>query len=605
MPSTAPDVVILSWGVPTKSDRSAQKLAAFLGVEAIAVDLSSGRLEHVGIVSPRTCLIVHADTLAHAADAVPNGLDRLRRFTIDAAKHVFIYGFDRTERHTRILCQLSSGALTGVQPRGAEAKLRITDGHREWCAQFAGLSLESVARDYESCFVESSESATQNTIMRIGKYPFFARVSCGDCQLFVLAVSELVDLDDPVTHGVRALSLFSRFAPLLMFLRGALRKRVWQNENPRACLIIDDPLLTRRYGFFEYEELVRAMGRRKFAASIAFIPWNYRRSRQSVAKFLASHAKRLSLCVHGCDHTNHEFAQGDFASLAGKARLALDHMRAHRDLSGVPFDDVMVFPQGRFCAEAVAALKASNYLATINGDVYPANAKSNVTLRDLLDVAVTRFDDFPLFGRRYPRDIGEFALDLFVGRPAIAVEHHGYFRDGYDALSTFVDRLNGLDNRLEWTNLATICSRACLTRDAGNGETWVRFFTPRFQLQNPTSTTTKYVLFIRRTDGASRATVTVDGRDWTVDRSGAELRIGIELAAGQGAQIAVSTGAEALPLPWKGTAIHRMKVGVRRRLGEFRDNYVDTARARLRRLVRPHRKRPVRAGDCVAAGQNP
>jgi hypothetical protein len=598
MPSHAPDVVILSWHAPTTSDRNAAKIAAFLGIEATSIVLSSPGAEDRRIVPPCTCLIVQAETLARAIDGMPDIKDRLRNLTIDAATHVFVYGFDRTDRHVRILRALSSGILTDVQPvvQGS-AQLKITNDEREWCAQFTGLSLEHVNAKHESCFVERAAAGRTNMLMRLDDKPFFARIRCGTSQLFALGVSELVDLDGTVAHGDRALSSFSSFGPLMMFLRGALQHRVWQNERPTACFIIDDPLLTQRYGFFDYEQLLRAMGGRKFAASIAFIPWNYRRSRYPVAQFLASNANRFSLCVHGCDHTNHEFARGDFKLLSGKARLALDHMHIHRDLSGVPFDDVMVFPQGRFCAEAVAALKASDYLATVNGDVYPANAKRGVTLRDLLDVAVTRFDDFPLFGRRYPRDLGEFALDLFVGRPAIAVEHHGYFQDGYDELASFVDRLNALDNRLEWTNLATICSRASLTRDPGNGEVWVRFFTPRFHLQNSTSSTMKYVLFTRRIAGSHPATATVNGEDWKVERCEGDVKIAVELGAGQSAQIAVSTGAAPVPLPWKGPAFYQLKVSARRRLGEFRDNYVDTTRVRLKRLVSAQRRRPTMAAD--------
>src|SRR6185436_12097790 len=123
------------------------------------------------------------------------------------------------------------------------------------------------------------------------------------------------------------------------------------------------------------------------------------------------------LCVHGCDHTDAEFATQDAASLHGKAKLALERMRKHQRFSGVRFDEVMVFPQGRFSVEAVKALKAAGYLASVNGDVVPAGAPEpdRMTLRDLLDVAVTRFADFPLFGRRYPRDLTDLALDLFLG----------------------------------------------------------------------------------------------------------------------------------------------------------------------------------------------
>src|SRR5207248_2798636 len=116
--------------------------------------------------------------------------------------------------------------------------------------------------------------------------------------------------------------------------------------------------------------------------------------------------------------------------------------------------------------EAMAALKAVGYLAAINSYLSPSTRPETLTLRDLLQVAVMRFADFPLFGRRYPRDVAEFAFDLFLGKPALAVEHHGYFRDGYQSLHAFVQDLSRLDARLEWTTVGNICSQACLTRVA-------------------------------------------------------------------------------------------------------------------------------------------
>lgn len=296
-----------------------------------------------------------------------------------------------------------------------------------------------------------------------------------------------------------------------MFLRGALGNRVWHNDHPRACFVIDDPLLKNRYGFLEYRRLLELMARKNFSACIAFIPWNYRRSSKEVAALVSSTYSLPFLCVHGCDHTSAEFAATDFELLRGKSQLALERMREHQRLSGVAFDDVMVFPQCHFSAETVRALKASDYLAGVNGAVCPSTMPEALALRDCLDVAVTQFADFPLFGRRYPRDLAEFAFDLFMGKPALAVEHHGYFQNGYQALDTFVEGLNALDHRLEWTNLASICSRACLTRTVDRGDVHVRFYTHRFWLKNEGTVARRYVLFKRQTSGGPLPAATVDG----------------------------------------------------------------------------------------------
>jgi hypothetical protein len=454
----------------------------------------------------------------------------------------------------------------------------MSEGHPEWCGPFSGLSLDTVSTLGEQCFLEGPGDHGKTTIIRCGDEPFFVRIMRGSSQLFFSASPELADLDDSVPRPARPLSWFSRLMPLMMFLRGTLGDRVWHNNTPRACFIIDDPLLKNRHGFLEYKRLVEVMHRERFSTCIAFIPWNYRRSNRAVAALLASRQPGVpSLCVHGCDHSDAEFETTDFDVLRGRAQTALDRMEAHRRLSAVPFDDVMVFPRGRFSAQAVAALKASGFLATVNGDVWPLNMPH--TLRDLLEVAVTRFSDFPLFSRRYPRDLAEFAFDMFMGKPVLTAEHHGYFRDGYGALTTFVEQLRRLDPRLEWSNLATICSTACLTRTTAEGNKHVQFYASRFWMRNNGPHEQTYTLFRRIGRDASLPRVTVNGRETGCDRNEDRVRIVLSLESGQAADIRV--GPEATrdaDTPWRATTIQNAGVGARRLLAEFRDNYVDTTR---------------------------
>jgi hypothetical protein len=576
-------VVVLCWNAPADSDRNAHKIAAFMGAEATFVCLTTAVLSDAAALRnliPRcTCLIVDATTLAKAAEAMQSGISGLQSLT-SVAKHVFIRGFQPTSRHGAILQALSSGGLLGIQPLpNTPAKFQVAHEHRKWCGQLCGLSLGEVDASRENCFVEVSEERRHDVFIRAGENPFFVRSDNGETQLFFSACRELADLDDQVPRGAGVLSWFSRLVPLMIFLRGALGNRVWHNENPRACFIIDDPLLRNRHGFLDYRRLAGIMRQQAFSTCIAFIPWNYRRSSKEVAELFSSSHAMSSLCIHGCDHTGGEFATADFEVLHNKAQMALERMRTHERLYGVSFDDIMVFPQGLFSPEAIAALKAAGYLAAVNTDQCPSMVTETLVVRDLLDVAVTRFADFPLFGRRYPREVAEFALDLFMGKPALAVEHHGYFREGYNSLETFVARVNALEERLDWTNLATICSRAYLTRTTEDGDVYVRFYTSRFWLKNDGTQTRRYILLRRQTPSGPAPSVTVNGRAQDCERKDGNLKIRLSLDAGQTAEIRVLSGgpgSAGFSRQW--TRIYKAKVRVRRMLSEFRDNYVDTNR---------------------------
>jgi hypothetical protein len=423
------DLVVLSFA-PALPDRRATEIAAFLGVEAVSIALKPSDVRDriaAGIVPRSRCLIVDAETLVEANRSGDGVLEAL----VGSAGCVFTYGWRPTRPHAAVLKVLSSGALVGLSRSGPGSFFEVVETSRPWAGPLAGISFKAPEPGKESAFA-IGQSSPRDVLIRLGGKPFLAvGEHCGSHVYF--AASSLADLDMEVPGDTSLLALFSSVMPLMMFLRGTLGDRVWRNERPQACWIIDDPLLEKRYGFLDYARLSEAMRRQHSAACIAFIPWNYRRSRKEVAGPLLS-ASSTYLCVHGCDHTGAEFATRNRDSLIGKAHLALERMRAHSRLSGVPFDDVMVFPQGRFSEEALEALKAAGYMAALNTHLQPSTRQEGLPIRDLLSVAVMRFADFPLFGRRYPREIADVALDLFLGKPAFLVEHHGYFRDGYGNL---------------------------------------------------------------------------------------------------------------------------------------------------------------------------
>jgi hypothetical protein len=360
MSSSTREVIVLCWKVPASSGSNARKIAEFLGAKVTFVSLAPAASRGVDsirrLVPSCGCLIADVETLAQAADAMETGVNGLR-VLIDLAEHVFIHGFQATDRHSWILRTLSSGSLLGLQPlEGSDAKFHVADGHPQWCGQFSGLSLGATDPRRDTSLVESTEQGRQAVLIRAGGKPFFVRVNHGRSNVFFVACRELADLEERVPCEAGPLSWFSRLVPLLMFLRGALGKRVWHNDHPRACFIIDDPLLKNRHGFLEYRRLLETMRQQRFSTCIAFIPWNYRRSNKEIAAVFAANPGMFSLCVHGCDHSGAEFGTTSFESLYGKARLALDRMRAHRRLSGVLFDEVMVFPHGIFSSEALKAL---------------------------------------------------------------------------------------------------------------------------------------------------------------------------------------------------------------------------------------------------------
>jgi hypothetical protein len=570
-----PDVVIASWGTPGPAEQNAQKLAVSLGapVNIEEVLVVGGRIQSAE--SRSMCLIVSAHTLVNIA-ASEAGIAGVRDL-LGYAEYVFIFGFRPVALHALLVRELSSGSLTGILPfPDPEVIFNVSHTSPQWCGPLSGLTVGPVDCANQSTFTVGEQAG--EVLIRAGAAPYFVRLAHGRSQLFLVPSTDIADLDQPVPPEARLLPWFMELAPLVMFLRGALGARLWHNPQPRACFIVDDPLLKGRYGFLNFRELEEAMRHTNFALSVAFIPWNYRRSDRAVAHLFSSSSLKYSLCVHGCDHTSAEFLSDDLGALIGKAALGFERMCKHERITGAPFDPVMVFPQGLFSPQALRALKACGYLAAVNTDLCTSAESDMLTLRELLDVAVTRHANFPLFGRRYPRAIADFALDLLMGKPLLVVEHHGYFRNGYGPLRRFVEQLNAVDDRLEWTSLALICSRSCLMRTTQDGQTQIRFYANRFSFSNNTSKARDYVLLRRHEASEPLPVVTVNGQEHAFEIDKDELTLRLSLGPAQTLEIRVMPSSPQAMPRYTSPITYEANVLIRRVLSEIRDNYVDASR---------------------------
>ena len=131
----------------------------------------------------------------------------------------------------------------------------------------------------------------------------------------------------------------------------------------------------------------------------------------------------------------------------------------------------MVFPQGIFSKASLQALDQEEFLAAVNSTIFPSDATPNeITFRDLLEMAVVRFGA-PLFLRHYPDRLEKLALDLFLGKQVLIVEHHGFFKRGYEEAERCAAFVNAIAPDIQWTDLEDLwyfglsCARSPGTRN--------------------------------------------------------------------------------------------------------------------------------------------
>ena len=89
------------------------------------------------------------------------------------------------------------------------------------------------------------------------------------------------------------------------------------------------PLLRRDYGYLNFDSLLRLAKEHNFHTAISFIPHNYRRNSARIVRMFRENPRRLSICFHGNDHTEAEFASTDRALLNGMLGIGEERMKAH------------------------------------------------------------------------------------------------------------------------------------------------------------------------------------------------------------------------------------------------------------------------------------
>jgi hypothetical protein len=341
-------------------------------------------------------------------------------------------------------------------------------------------------------------------------------------------------------------------------------------------LIVDDPPLKRQYGFMNFAEAFDLMHHHNFTTTLAFIPWNWRRTHASTLSLFESHPERLSVVVHGCDHTTSEFAVRSTEVLNHKIRTSTQRMESFRRRASITAERIMVFPQGEFSPEVGRALKLNGFVAAVNTEVAPALPAGNeTTIADVWSLAILKYGTFPIFTRRYlDHGIANFAFDALLGKPCLIAAHHDVFRDHARNLVDFVDRLNALKWNLVWRPLGEAIHRCFATRRLDGDTSVIQMFANTLVVENSDNQARKMLLLKKESDPDRIEAVWVNQARVEFTFQGEYLRVWLTIYPAENAVVRIVYRND-----WDGTA-HKessrtdIRVAAKRYLSEFRDNYI-------------------------------
>lgn len=536
--------------------------------------------QHSTLIAPFSCLDL---ILSQDGDGVAPAL-RLPEWI----KSVFFHSMDSPgscERFLQGLLHDQTARLVEVNPKSAD--FVVSGKHQDISGPLTGLTIRS---DEEiPCWGLVSQSRLPDYVsplVRVDSRNVLLCIKRTNVEIFMLFTSHLADPEQPLEANIDIRHYLLSLAAPLMILKYLSQDIGWRARNNHANLIIDDPPLTLQYGHLDFRKVLHLVASHDAAFTLAFIPHNYRRKNDEAVRFFKNASDKLSICIHGCDHTGLEFGNRDLSHLNDRTRLACSRMAAFSERTGIHHTRIMVFPHGIFSSRALGVLKQHGFLAAVNTELRDVTAEKQVRLKDMLQPAVTCYEGFPLFLRRRLSDgIHNTAFDQLLGKPCLLVTHHDDFGPGMAKTEHLLDGINNLPNPPHWQPLDNIVKRTGLLRTPGNHESELKIYSNTVDLQHiPGLFNGNYLRVIKDESHPELIHDVLVGQSEVAWRSKSEF-----ITVDVGEQFEDAT-LRVLYRPddfteSRQTLKYRMAVWSKRHLREFRDDYISKFSA-LQYMVR-------------------
>jgi hypothetical protein len=173
-------------------------------------------------------------------------------------------------------------------------------------------------------------------------------------------------------------------------------------------------------------------------------------------------------------------------------------------------------------------------------------------------------------------------MAVFLGKPAILVEHHGFFKDRLQALKGFVQQLEATCPTVRWSGLGDLAVRTFQMRRAASGTFEVRLFTDQIVVENPESESQVFQFQRRIPPDAVVESVIVNGAPVSHTREGEFIGFQSQLDGNSTALIRVQRGVVQGQRADSRGWTYGARVATRRLLSEVRDNWLSRSETVLK-----------------------
>ncbi|MBA2242284.1 MAG: hypothetical protein H0W04_05270 [Chthoniobacterales bacterium] len=237
--------------------------------------------------------------------------------------------------------------------------------------------------------------------------------------------------------------------------------------------MFDDPNLHGSgYGFLDYRTLIEHAAEHNYHAAMATVPFDAWCVSSKAIGLFRTHSARLSLLIHGNNHTQSELAQ-PYPEKAREQLVAQTLKRISRleGRLGSPVPKIMAAPHGA-CSDLMAKelLRQGYEAACISWGSLRKHNPQKVWPPDFgLEPAEFLGGGLPVIPRfRVSRDsLADVVLSAFLGQPIIPVGHHQDVAGGLDLLAQVSGMINEFGG-VTWCDMGQIARTNFKTRLRGD-----------------------------------------------------------------------------------------------------------------------------------------
>jgi len=280
-----------------------------------------------------------------------------------------------------------------------------------------------------------------------------------------------------------------RLLPLIHFLRQLTETDGFEFPKCLACVALDDPNLHwTSYGFVRFQDLARHAREANYHVAVATVPLDSWWTHSGTADIFRNHSGRLSLMMHGNDHTYMELGRAsdkaNFQHLMAQALRRMDRLEAK---SGVRVARVMEPPHGVCSYESAQVLGNLGFASALltHDRVLECDLRHGWSDSfGLLSLDMVG-SHFPLIARsRWSQDwLHNIPLSVILQQPLVVATHHEDAEGNYINFGRIADSINRL-GPVHWCGFTEMA--ASLYQVRTHGETLaVRPWNRRIRVQRP------------------------------------------------------------------------------------------------------------------------